>query len=463
MKVSTGRHRPVSAVDVAASAIARVLPRSLEPRIDQWRHDVTTVLSGLSGGRPRPYTDASHPAARPLPLSAIDPVEHALPRRMRRSWVTLRTDLRWLSRDLRGLGRPPVVARGASRYRSERASPLSPRPLIVREVVRETPEAVTLRLEEVDGSPLDFVAGQFLTFHLEVDGAKLRRAYSLSSSPLDGPGATITVKRIEGGRASTWMQSVVPGARLDVLGPSGDFVATEEDVELAMIAGGSGITPVISIAETALRTRDDVRVRLLYGNRSLDDVIFEARLDALRERFGDRLRVELCLESPPDGWEGPTGRLDAARVGAWVDALGDGDRLFFVCGPAPMMDAARGALLARGVTEEAIREERFQSADQTPSIAPLPEEPVAVALRVAGVEHDVRVEPGQTLLEAGVAAGVPMPFSCAMGGCAACKGRVVSGRVVMDEPNCLTPSERASGAVLTCCARPLGPARVEVE
>lgn len=386
-------------------------------------------------------------------------------RRLTRRWNTLRTDLRWLGRDLRGHLRPYVVERGRSRYEKQPAPPagVTPRPLAVAEVIRETPDAVSVRLAEVDGSPLRFEAGQFLTFHLDVDGQPLRRAYSLSTSPLDGPTATVTVKRVAGGRASNWINDhLEPGATLRALGPSGSFVANEAK-ELVLIAGGSGITPIVSIAETALRTRDDVSVRLVYGNRSERDVIFGDRLAALACEH-DALTVDHVLEAPPEGWQGRAGRLDGAVLADWLDGLGEADdRAYWICGPEPMMDAAREALLARGVPASAIFEERFRSPGDAPSAIDLPEETVTVRVRVDGADHLVPVPPGETLLEAGLGAGADMPFSCAMGGCAACKCKLVEGEVLMEEPNCLSDAERADGWVLACVSRPMGAAKVEVE
>ncbi|MEZ4340835.1 MAG: ferredoxin--NADP reductase [Sandaracinaceae bacterium] len=385
-------------------------------------------------------------------------------RRLERRWNTLRNDLRWIGRDLRGAKRPATVRRtGPSRYANARPprAAVTPRPLTVEAVIRETPDAVTLRLVEASGAPLAFEAGQFLTFHLDVDGRRLRRAYSLSSSPLDGPGATITVKRIEGGRGSAWMTTRAAGDTLMALGPSGSFVAGDAK-DLVMIAGGSGITPIASIAETLLRTRDDVSIRLIYGSRAAEDVIFRERLEALASTH-DALSLELALEAPPEGWTGPVGRLDARVLGPWLDGLGEGaDRAYYLCGPEAMMDAARALLLERGVDAEAILEERFRSPQDAPTAADLPSETVIARIRANGRDTIAPVPPGQTLLEAGLAAGVAMPFSCAMGGCAACKCKLAEGEVAMDEPSCLTDAEREDGWVLACSARPLGPVRVEV-
>ncbi|MEQ9079023.1 MAG: ferredoxin--NADP reductase [Sandaracinaceae bacterium] len=461
------RRRRVGRIDVAASALSRLAPRGLRGRIDRLRLDARAVVDGFRPEREPTYAAPGTPPWVPTPLGEIDPLEHALPRgRLRRSWVTLRTDLRWLARDLRGEGRPPLVTRaGPSRYASA-ASPLDARTLVVGSIERETAEAVTVRLRETDGAPLRFEAGQFLTLELDVEGARLRRAYSLSSSPLDGPSATITVKRIDGGRASSHIvERLQPGARLRARGPSGAFLAPRSDAHLVMIAGGSGITPIASIAETVLRARPATRVSLLYGNRGVDDVIFGSRLRALMGAHPERLRVTHVLERPPAEHRGPVGRVDASAVHAFLEALPEQDleRVYYVCGPSAMMDGVLGALAARGVPDEAIRVERFQSPqDPVDALADLPSDTVMAQIEVGGRAHLVPVAPGQTVLEAGLGAGAPMPFSCAMGGCAACKGKLVSGRVKMEEPSCLTAREREDGWVLTCCSRPLEGVRVEL-
>ena len=243
---------------------------------------------------------------------------------------------------------------------------------------------------------------------------------------------------------------------LRALGPSGAFTVPDDARDVTLIAGGSGITPIVSIAETLRRARPDVAVRVLYGNRGEDDIIFRERLDALDAP------VTHVLEAPPEGWSGLAGRLDAETIRGW---LGDDapERRYFVCGPEAMMDAVREALFAAGVDPRRIHEERFRSPDDAPrSDARLPTEPVTMRVRAGGRSRVAPVAPGETLLEAGLAAGASMPFSCAMGGCAACKCKVVSGEVVMAEPNCLSEAERADGWVLACSSRPLTDVAVEV-
>lgn len=363
----------------------------------------------------------------------------SIPRTLRLGWVTMRNDVRWIARDLRGEGRPVVIERGKSRYRDVAAIDMAPRPLRVVSVVRETDDTVSIELAELDG-PLAFEAGQFLTFHLELDGKPARRAYSLSSSPLDGPTAWITVKRM--GAGSALMCSLREGDIVRARGPSGSFVAPSGPARLVMIAGGSGITPVISIAETVLRSRPDCAVSLIYGSRSERDVIFADRIAAMES---DRFHVDHLF--------GPA--IDRDALGRCVAAIPDDlPRVHYLCGPRAMMD------LARALIDGEIREERFHSPAEV--TVDLPREPVVAEMRVGGRRHLVSVAPGQTLLEAGLAAGAQLPFSCAMGGCGACKVVLVSGEVHA-ESNCLSERERADGYVLTCSSRPRGRVALEVK
>lgn len=455
--------RPVGAIEIASSVAARVAPRALRPGIDRLRHDVRAIVDGLSGKREPSFMAPGTPRVVPVPLDAIDPIEHMLPRGALRSrWSTLRTDVSWVLRDLRGERRPALVPR-APRPPRPRDVSASARPLRVVEVVRETAEASTVVLEEASGAPIRFEAGQFLTFHLSDGGELLRRAYSLSSSPLStslqGGRAAVTVKRM--GRGSARMHALRAGDTVYALGPSGTFVAPVEraPAHLVMIAGGSGITPVISILETALLDRPELRVTLIYGNRAWPDVIFRERLEHLSARFPARLCVRHVLHEPDESWTGPRGLLDRDVLARELPEH-DERCLYYLCGPAPMMDAAREALEARGVGPEHIREERFHSPSEVR--APLLDAPVMAHMLVGGRDHVVRVDPGQTLLEAGLAAGADLPFSCAMGGCGACKVKLVRGTVHSDEPSCLSPRERAEGFVLTCCSRPTSPVALEV-
>lgn len=452
-----------------------VAPRALHPAIDQLRLDVGSLARGLGGPRDAPFASPTEPGSCPPALADVDVLAGVLPHALFRRVDTARRDVRTLWRELRGKRAPFVVPQPPrARTAAPRAEPprSARRSLRIVEIVRETERAVSVRLADPAGA-LSFTAGQFLTLLITREGHEERRSYSLSSSPLDGPTATITIQRIDGGRLSPFLLATLRvGDVLDVVGPQGLFVApaAEAPRHLVFFAGGSGITPVASIAETALRSEPGARVTMVHGSRDPGDVLFRARLDALVASHPGRARLVRLVERgdlPRDG-SSRLGRPDAATVGALASELGLCERLpgedapqFFLCGPAPMMDAVRTTLRARGVPAARIHEERFRSPGAAPLDASLPTTAQFVTVRRDGVARTVSVEPGRTILEAATAARVPLRSSCAMGGCGACKCRVVAGEVAMEEPNCLTDDERARGLVLTCVGRPRGAVTLE--
>lgn len=451
--------RRVDGIDVAASLLARLAPRALAPRIDQLRLDARSVLDDLRGVREPSFSTPSSPPIRPPALREIDPVLALVPRPLRGSFRAIRRDLSSLARDLRGERTPPTIAR-APRAASvpPGAIPIAPRRARVVKIDRETDEAVSITLEPLDARPIAFEAGQFLTLHLAIDGEIVKRAYSLSSAPSDRL-ARITCKRIPGGRASSFLtERLREGHELEILGPSGSFVVPAGARQIVLVAGGSGITPCWSIARAVLARDPGAEVTLIYGNRSERDVIFADAIEALAATHRDRFRVLHVLSRPERAHAGPRGALDGATFDA-ID-LEVSRAEIFVCGPAAMMDAVRDALLARGVARARIHEERFQSPSQ--ARARLPREEQLVTVRRDGRERTIRVAPDRTLLEAASDAGVALPFSCAIGGCAACKCRVIEGAIEMDEPNCLSPEERAQGWALSCVGRPSCATIVEV-
>lgn len=412
---------------------------------------------------------AQAPALNETSSSALG---RLLPERLGRSFAGLRRDLRMLADGLAGRHPAPYSLRKPRRGATG-ASLLSPRAVRVVEVIRETADAVTLVLAQASGEPFVYSAGQFFTLLVPAQNPTeppLRRAYSASSSPLDGQTVSLTSKRVAGGVVSNYLNDAVqPGMMLKLLGPSGSFTPEprpERRRHLVLIGGGSGITPLLSILRTVLRVETASRVSLIYGNRGLADIIFRTELEALLAQHGDRFALRHVLLQPPAGFTGTAGLLDKPTVAAEVAAVlaGSPSELpteFYVCGPDAMMEAAVAALRDRGVPESAIHEERFLSVHARPVAQPAAPQPLEVTTP-AGTRTLV-VAPGQTILEAGLAAGVAMPFSCALGGCGACKVRLVRGTVAMSEPNCLSRAERESGAVLACIAKPESAVAIVVE
>lgn len=383
-----------------------------------------------------------------------------------------------IAQDLMGRSPAPVAKRAPlARHQSEPlhapGNVMGQRSLLVEKVVRETPSAVSLHLADPTGTPITFVPGQFLTLAVLLpSGQIVKRAYSFSAVPGEDEHksrARITIKRIAGGKVSNHLnEHAREGDVLTVLGPSGSFgIAADEarGAHLLLIGGGSGITPLRSILEARL-VDPSVRVTLLFGNRTEEEVIFRAELDDLARAHEGRLIVRHLLESPPAGWTGGAGRLDQENAALEITRILSSDfaagrpTFALCCGPTPMMHAVRAALASLNFPAERIREEEFASHDQRRAEAPVTPQPVTITVR--GTKKDFIAAPGQTLLEAGLDAGLPMPFSCTMGGCGACKAKVISGRVVMDEPSCLRAEEAKDGYILPCVSRAAGPVTLEV-
>jgi ferredoxin-NADP reductase len=342
--------------------------------------------------------------------------------------------------------RAPSARWGQSRPRQARHA------LRVAEVVEETPSTRTFVLASPDGGApaFSYQAGQHLTLLVDAGGTTHRRCYSFSTSPLAGGLPAITVKRTADGIVSRHLhEHVRTGDTLVSLDPTGEFtLATDATARrhVVLVAGGVGITPLISLAETVLRAEPGSRVTLLSGNRSEDEIVFRRRLDALARQFATRFTVVHSLDTAAEGWTGLRGPLDGARV---LQALGEvvADA-YFVCGPEPMMHSVCAALEAAGVARDRLRTERFAYASG--GSVRVPDHAAEVTFAASG--RTVTARAGQTLLQAGLEAGIPLPSSCTMGGCGACKVKKASGSVVMSEPNCLSETERAAGYVLACCA-----------
>ena len=322
--------------------------------------------------------------------------------------------------------------------------------LRVARVVDETHDARSFVLEVPPelAARFRYRAGQFLSFKVAHAGKVLTRSYSLSSSPDCEREHKITVKRVDGGRVSQWMNDAVkPGDRLFVTPPAGLFVLNEKRRRIVFFAGGSGITPVISLIKTALATTGR-RLELVYANRDARSIIFEAELDALRDRSAGRLALIHSLDDR-DGF------LDVDRVKHLVVDASEAD--FYLCGPGPFMDTVERALAALHVPSEQVHIERFVSPADPDEVdreatLPVPAEgiPDSITIVLDGQAREVPYQRGERVLEAARRAGLDPPFSCEEGYCSCCMAKLTRGRVEMVANDCLTPDLLAEGWVLTC-------------
>lgn len=319
-------------------------------------------------------------------------------------------------------------------------------PLTVADVVDETADARSFVLEVPPElrEHFAYAAGQFCTFRTTIDGEPVVRCYSMSSSPDTGDPFTVTVKRVPGGRMSNWMvDTLAPGDSIEVMPPMGLFVLRAAETPIVAFAGGSGITPVLSIVKTALATTTR-EIALVYANRGPGSVIFADALERLCARSGGRLSVHHHLDSE-------TGLLDAEACAALVGDRAHAD--FYVCGPGPYMEVACAGLDRRGVAADRLYIERFELPEEAPAAAE-GSETQSVVIRIDGRRHSVGYESGDSILHTARRAGLKPPFSCEAGSCGTCMAFLVEGEVTMRVNNALSADEVEEGWVLTCQATP---------
>jgi 3-ketosteroid 9alpha-monooxygenase subunit B len=320
----------------------------------------------------------------------------------------------------------------------------------VTRIIKETADTRTFVLAP-DEQPFSYRAGQFCTFRVTVDGEELYRSYSMSSAPETDTELMTTVKRVAGGKVSNWIvDNVVEGDQLTMTRAAGTFVlspASVPAVPLLAFAGGSGVTPILSLAKSALATTDRA-VRILCADRDRASVIFEVVMDDLVERYPGRLAVDRHLDAEH-------GLLDPDAVTKFVGSDTDAD--CYVCGPEGFMAVVRSALPegARVLVEDF---------DVSPPVkAPAPEvtngagdaEPGGtVTIRLERKKASVPRVAGETLLESARRAGLSPPFSCEAGNCGTCMAKLIEGRATMRTNDALEDDEIADGYILTCQAVP---------
>jgi ring-1,2-phenylacetyl-CoA epoxidase subunit PaaE len=369
-------------------------------------------------------------------------------------------------------------------------------PLAIAEVKRETPEAVSVTFEipEPLREVFRFKPGQHLPVQAIIDGEEQRRAYSICSGPGDDR-LRIAIKRVAGGRFSNWANDTLKsGAVLDVMPPAGRFVLPPGDGKarhVVAFAAGAGITPIMAMAKHALTEEPETSFTLVYGNRTLESILFAEELEDLKDRYLGRFTLLHVLSGNEES-SAPLlqGRITGETVKALAASLFKPGEVahVFLCGPGSMIKEARDALLALGMLRGKIHHEFFAPISPSPRASsargegrsegrphpseqasaphpnPLPAEVRGEGIPTApgtetivildGVRHRFSVPPGGHVVDAALAAGIRVPYSCKGGMCCTCRAKLVEGRVEMTLNYSLEPWEMGRGFILTCQAVP---------
>jgi len=343
--------------------------------------------------------------------------------------------------------------------------------LTIKEVRKETEDTNTL-IFEFPARPFDYKPGQFLTLILPIKGEEVRRSYSLCSSPFLQEYPAITVKRVESGVVSNYLNDhMKPGDFFDVMEPAGHFVPELKDGQskkYVMFAAGSGITPIVSITKSILLVEKNSKVTLVYQNRNENSIIFKKELDELKSEHPERFNQIDVLSQPGEDWNGYSGRLNRATSSDILMDIADNKISqfdYFLCGPTEFMQTVTDTLIDFEVPEKQIHKESFYSGEPKPKASekdtPADQE-LSVKIHLDGEIHEVLVPSNKSILEAALDQDIDMPFSCQSGLCTACRGKLLSGKVTMDEDDGLSEEELNEGYILNCVSKPIGEG-VEIE
>jgi len=328
-------------------------------------------------------------------------------------------------------------------------------------VFTETADVKTFRLMPPEGGPVPFcfAPGQFLTVSVEEDGRRLSRSYTIASPPTRSAYVELTVKREANGAVSRHLHDQVrPGDELDLVGPAGAFTFAGDGAEdgVVLIAGGVGITPMMSIVRALTDRCWPGDIHLIYGARSTRDFLFRDELEHLQLRHANLQVVATMRRAEGTAWMGPEGVVTKELIEHSVPDIAR--RRVHLCGPPPMMAAVRAALAELGVPAEAVRTEAFGPARGQEAPPPTPAPAAAAGVQAPSVSFSrsgksAPLPAGRTVLEAAEAVGVAIDFSCRVGTCGTCVIPLRSGSVTMAVEDGLPPEDKARGLILACQAK----------
>ncbi len=336
--------------------------------------------------------------------------------------------------------------------------------LTVEDIVQETADAITIVFKQPEPA-MEYRSGQFLTLIADIEGKEVRRSYSFCSAPGIDRHLAVTVKRVKGGLMSNFLpDNLKVSDQVRVMEPMGNFTTDlqgQNKRHIIMFAGGSGITPFLSHIKSLLKHEPQSIATLIYANRNIDSIIFKEKLAQLETEHQGRLHVIHILDEAPLAWQGPSGLLNPEMLAEILERIpnwGVENTQYLMCGPEGMMSNISAYLADYGINSEHIFKESFVAPTINKEAAS--EDDGTIKAREVTVvyddeEHTFVVEPDSTILETALDQDVDLPYSCQSGLCTACRGKLLSGQVKMDEEEGLSDAERDEGYVLTCVGHPL--------
>ena len=352
-------------------------------------------------------------------------------------------------------------------------------PLRVRAVEPDTAEAVIVSFDVPADLRQDFgfTQGQYLTLRKTIAGADLRRSYSICAGVDDGE-LRVGVRKVRGGVFSNWInEQLQPGDTISVMAPQGRFFVPLNPASRRHhlgIAGGSGITPILSIMKTVLAREPLSQFTLIYGNRSVLSTMFKEELEDLKNRYLTRLVLHHVFSDEPTDAPLNMGLMNRDKLGDFLRSVVPAASIAhaYICGPFQMNDEAEAALLAAGVAEDRVHIERFGVAPQAAAggadagkagadavvheAQPGDAETARIVIIRDGLRREIDFRKQQpSILDAAAAAGLEVPFSCTSGVCGTCRAKLIEGQVRMERNFALDKAEVAAGFVLCCQAHPL--------
>lgn len=338
--------------------------------------------------------------------------------------------------------------------------------LEISKIQRKTKDCITITflIPSELSDVFRFKAGQYLTLRKQIENVDVRRSYSICSIPDSGE-ITIGIKKVEGGLFSSYAHTQLKkGDKIDVMPPAGNFTVNPKHKNLLFFASGSGITPVFSQISDILRHTHDATVTLVYGNKNFESIIFREEIEALKNKFFNRIAVHHIFSKEKTGIPLYYGRIDADKCKAMSKVLfniEDTDG-FMICGPNDMIFNVKDALIELGVPEEKIHFELFSTkglkssfAERKPQNETDESHKSEISVQMDGDIFEFTVAySGDNLLDAAIAHGADLPYSCKGGVCSTCKAKITEGKVEMDLNYALEPYELDAGYVLLCQSHP---------